>query len=331
MKNKKALLIRIDRIGDLILTLPADQQPTLKDYQCHWFISKGLGFIPDHADPKRSFHEWQKQFSFKQFFEFIKAIRKINPDVSVSFHSPWWVPLALFIARVPKRIGVLSKWHSYLFLNKGIRQKRSKCEHHELEYNHLLVHQGLEDSTQIQFPHLKLKAKPVDLEFPKKFVVVHPGMAGSALNWPLEYYEDLINRLTKNSDIIVTGTATDQTILKPLKKKLFANTRIHWWDEKLSGQQLIATLSKAQAVFAPSTGVIHIAASLGVPTYGIYSPVKVQRAERWGPKGDQTEFFAPNVDCPGHFKCLGSVCTHYNCMELVTAPEIYKNVSRKLD
>jgi heptosyltransferase I len=116
-----ALLIRIDRIGDLVLTLPSDQNLALKNYNCHWFIAKGLGFVAQNSQPPRTYSEWQNQFSWSQFFHFIREIKKLQPEVSVSFHSPWWVNAALCWARVTKRVGVLSKWHSYLFLNAGVR------------------------------------------------------------------------------------------------------------------------------------------------------------------------------------------------------------------
>lgn len=53
----KAVFIRLDKIGDLIATLPADELSFLKekDIQVSWVISKGLGFIASHAVPQRSF------------------------------------------------------------------------------------------------------------------------------------------------------------------------------------------------------------------------------------------------------------------------------------
>ena len=54
---KRAVLIRLDKIGDLVLTLPADRQRALRDYECHWYISKGLGFVAEHANPPRQYRE----------------------------------------------------------------------------------------------------------------------------------------------------------------------------------------------------------------------------------------------------------------------------------
>lgn len=315
--QKTALLIRLDRIGDLVLTLPADEQPALKDYRRVWFISKGLGFVPEHAVPAREFQEWKKEFSWRQFLDFIKAIRALKPDVSISFQSPAWVMLALFIAGVPLRIGVLSRWPSFLFLNRGIRQKRSQCLHHEMEYNHLLVHDGLGDTTPPRYTSLKLQAQEKNPLSPG-YVIIHPGMAGSALNWPRSHYKTLIEKISHHYPVVITGTATDKNILEPLKKDLTDIPNIIWQDNQLNAKQLLAVISGAKALFAPSTGVIHLAASLGIPTFGIYSPIRVESVKRWGPKGPQVYTMTPAVAGP-------------DCMALVTPSEIYNNMMEKLN
>lgn len=316
-QSKKALLIRLDRLGDLVLTLPADEQDSLKNFQCTWYISKGLGFVPQAAQPPRHFVEWKKEFSWAQFFEFIKAVRALNPDVSIAFQSPAWVLIALFIARVPLRIGVLSRWPSFLFLNRGVRQRRSQVFFHELEYNHLLVHNGFRDIAPIQFPYLKLKAEKSSLSLPDSYVIVHPGMAGSALNWPREHYKKLIEKLSAHFPVVITGTAADNFILDPLKQELSGVSNIHWLNGQLSGPQLLSVLAGAKALLAPSTGVIHLSASLSTPTFGLYSPIKVESAKRWGPKGHWVKTMTPSVDGD-------------NCMALVTPEEIYDNMMEKL-
>lgn len=324
--QRRVLFVRMDRIGDLILTMPADQHPLFKNDEKYWFISRGLGFVPQNASPQRLFFEWNKSFSWSQFFEFFKKVRQIQPHISVSFHSPWWVTLALWLARVPQRVGVLSSWHSFLFLNRGLRQKRSRCENHELEYNHQLIQKTLAPQMATETSHLQLTAPTTELSLPKSYIVIHPGMAGSALNWPEAHYRDLILSLVQKTNVVITGTATDRNILEPLKATLKNVQNILWLDEKLKPAQLLFVLKKAQSVFAPSTGVIHLAASLGVPTLGIYSPVVVQRALRWGPRGTNVKTWTPAVNCPGHFACLGTACPHFNCMELVRPQEIADNL-----
>lgn len=314
---KKALFIRLDRMGDLILTLPCDQL-VAKTHQVHWFIPRGLDFVGHSTSPQREFTSLAKDWSWSNFKTLRKLVKSISPEVSISFHVPWWINFCLWTCGIKVRGGVKSQWHSYLFLNKGLRQKRSQCEYHEMEYNYLL--------TEYVFD-LKMNREkwlPTDLQEPKNhelafntqqnYFVVHPGMGGSALNWPTFQYAELINQLSQQAAVVITGTQSDEAYLRPLKLALKDNHQVVWLDKQLDGYQLLKLLKHAKANIAPSTGVLHLSASLGAPSIGIYSPIKVHQDKRWGPKGKKAMSFSPQHSCPAHFECLKQECHQFDCM-----------------
>lgn len=326
--SKKALLVRLDKIGDLVLTIPADQQQALAEYECIWVVAQGMGFIPSHSIPPRKFFELSKEWSSENWKKLLNILREVQPALTVSFQAPWWINFAFFYFGIEKRVGVLSKWHSFLFLNRGVRQKRSEAIFNELEYNHQLVHDGLGDTSSIQYPFLTLApvaATPLP-ELPSQFVVIHPGMAGSARNWPTARYVELIGMLSEKTTVVITGTKADTPYVQPIQAVLGNHKNVLWLNEQLNIEQLFRVLTLASHVVAPSTGVLHLAASLGTPVTGIYSPVRVQKATRWGPKGRNAKTLTPKVDCPGYFSCLGEKCPHFDCMTLVSSQEVYQNI-----
>lgn len=323
---KKALFIRLDRMGDLILTLPCDQL-VAKDYQVQWVTPKGLDFVVQSASPKRDHHSFSRDYSWTQLRQFLKLIKEFKPDVAICFHVPWWIHFCLWFSRVPVRGGVLSQWHSYLFLNKGLRQKRSRCEHHEMEYNFLLSEYVFNLKLNRENWHpLELK-EPNNLELAfdtkQNYFVVHPGMGGSALNWTTNRYIELISQLSEKATVVITGTKSDEMYLAPLKQALKENQKVVWLDKQLNGFQLLKLLKHAKALIAPSTGVLHLGASLGAPSLGIYSPIKVHQDKRWGPKGKQVFSYSPAVKCPAHFECLKEDCKDFDCMDQLAVGPIY--------
>ncbi len=351
---KKALFIRLDRMGDLVFSLPCDRL-VRNTHEVFWFVPENLTFICQSARPQRVFTGFFTNWSFKNFKKFFVAIKKIKPEIAISFHAPWWVHLALCLAGVKTRGGVLSQWHSWVFLNRTLRQKRSQCELHEMEYNFQLTEFvfGLKKNRN-QWQPLELKSSDslapvfhrlstVDTKFStaklhgecgpdipfnlsRDYFVVHPGMGGSALNWGSFHYTELIKCLAKKATVVITGTAIDRFYLKPIKKSLKENPGIVWLDEKLNPTELLKILKNSRANIAPSTGVLHLSASLGAVSIGLYSPVKVHSARRWGPKGKQVTVLSPQVDCPAHFKCLGDKCPHYFCMETISVDQVVKSV-----
>lgn len=331
---KKAVFIRLDKIGDLICTMPVDQIPELKDWEITWVIAKGLSFIPEHADPKRRYLELDKNKPAEARQQLDAFIKEFKPDVAVSFQSPWWVNFVLWKNRVSKRIGVLSKWDSFVFLNSGLRQKRSQAIKHEADYNLDLVKQiapGKILDPEAPILHLKADPQPGCLEEyklePKKYMVVHPGMAGSALNWPSQYYIELVGKLTAHYKVVLTGTPADEPWIKDIREHYKNDPQVVCLQNKLTTRQLLYVLEQANSVFAPSTGVIHMAASLGTRVYGFYSPIRVQTVTRWGARGKGgVHLFTPNVSCPATHECLGDKCPAYPCMDQITPDQVLKEL-----
>jgi heptosyltransferase I len=300
---KKLLLIRLDKIGDLVCTLCVDQIPTLANYETHWIISKGLGFIPDHARPQRNYTEFVKDRDQdpRNREKFLQFLKEHKPDIAVSFQAPWWVNFMLWKAGVSVRAGVHSQWHSFLFLNKGLRQKRSLAVKHEADYNRELLEFALDLPTTLPTPILKMKAKEnheLLVKFSlqeKSYAVVHPGMAGSALNWPIKRYIEFIEKKIETKKVVLNGTLADEKWLTDLKNHFDKDPRVISLQGKLNNEEMLTILEKAEMVLAPSTGIAHLAASLGTKVVAIYSPVKVQHPRRWAARGDQVKILVPQL------------------------------------
>ena len=331
----KILCVRMDRIGDLVLTLPVDE--ALAGDQVKWWIPKGLGFVAEHATPRREAREVAKKVSFSEFFSLLDAVKKERFDTAIVFHAPWWIGLLIWLARIPVRAGVKSQWHSFLFFNRAIRQKRSRAEHSELEYGFQLVETALGKAPgSLKRSPLRLSSAGDRVETSGllrkiglgegPYFVVHPGMGGSALNWPTGHYAHLIRELARKGSVAITGTPADEAYLAPLKSELTGSAGVVWLDGRLNGRELLAVLEGAKAIVAPSTGVLHLAASLGRPTLGIFSPVRVQHPRRWGPQGPRTAVVLPETACPGEMGCLGESCRSYNCMRSIDVQDVVRRL-----
>jgi heptosyltransferase I len=325
----RILFIRLDRIGDLVLSLPVDAS----FQNSKWWIPRGLKFVTDAAQPRREALEVDRKISVRDFFTLLRETRAQRFERAVVFHGPWWVGLLLLMAGIQIRVGVRSQWHSFLFFNRGVRQKRSRAEYSELEYNFQLVEKGFA-SGPLARGHLRLGGHVVDPETflagfdltARSYSVVHPGMGGSARNWPVERYEELVREMLLHEKVVITGTPADEPYVIPLREKLRnleGSPQMVWLNGRLKGAELLTVLKNARTVTAPSTGVLHLAASTGVPTLGLFSPVRVQQPKRWGPQGERVSVLMPVVQCPGEMSCLGPACEKFDCMRLISEPQAF--------
>ena len=329
--KQTAVLIRLDKIGDLVSTIPVDEHELLKDYEISWVISKGMGFIAEQALPQRKYLELNAKSKLISLIKLIQFLKLKKPSLAISFQAPWWVTFALWFTGIPVRAGTKSQWHSFLFLNRGLRQKRSQATQHESSYNLDLLFYAFEK--QNSKPELAAKLKlqaSVEIKISKwdlstkKYFVVHPGMAGSALNWKIQNYIDLIKQLKNQSPVVITGTLADESWLTEIKKEFQLNPQVKILQNKLTSLELLSVLKEARAVIAPSTGVLHLAAALGTKSIGIYSPVQVQNQIRWKARGDLVTIFAPSIQCPAQFYCLETKCKDFYCLDQVKVETVLK-------
>lgn len=335
----KLLLVRLDKIGDLVSTLPVDEifsgahTAAGKPVEVEWVISKGLGFLAEYAEPPRLAHEIS--LSPRGRVEFRQLLRQLSPEMVVIFYAPWWAYFEVWWHRIQLRVGRYSRWFSFLFLNKGLRQSRSRSEKHEAEYNlelaqlaRRLLLQDQPVKTAVSAPVLHLKAPLLRQVFekllirPQEYIVIHPGMAGSALNWPPEHYQNLIEEFLKQdskTQVVITGTHIDQPWTEPLLRHFKNEKRVISAVDTVNLLELLFLLSKARAVVVPSTGVAHLAASLGTPTLALYSPVKAHSSKRWGPRGEQVRIF----EVPAS---TGTSVSSVNPMVQITPKELLRHL-----
>lgn len=300
------VLVRMDKIGDLVVSMPVDEHPIFAGQRVHWFISEGLAFVGEQAVPRRLLTEFKRRFKLSEFLRMKRWLSQEKPRTIVLLHAPWWVSFAAWLSGIPERVGRLSQWHSFLFLNIGIRQSRKTSDRHESDFNFDLVETGFtrlgyrstSNLAAVKKNYLRMSppnpfgtVESRQLKI-KGYRVVHPGMGGSALNWPIENFREVILNLSADLPVVITGTKADQKFLKNLAD-MKDQKNILWLVDQLKVYELLDILSQAKSVIAPSTGVLHLAASLGTPVVGIYSPRRVEHPRRWGPKGASTAVLVP--------------------------------------
>ncbi len=352
--NQAILVVRADRLGDVVLSTPVFEV-IKRNYPKSKLVAMvqrpivsviaGLPSIDEVMvyDPRGS------HAGLKGFLSLIKEIRAHKFRIAVVLHSQWKLSLAIYLAGVRYRVGPLSKFHSYLFYNRGLRQHRSQVEMHETDYNLQLLRKiGIRVSAR-SVPvrvHLDPSRRNEALEWLKSkgwssntpLIGVHPGMGGSALNWPESHYVELIRALTKDKrGVLVTGGPTEGMMLKRVQEALGEDSKkiifYRGTTDTKSLDYLAGLYSWTSVVIAPSTGPLHLATALGKPVVTFYPPIRVQSAIRWGPYlSDDTHasVLVPDVYCGEDFSCRLHLCNYYPCMKSLTVSQALEETENHL-
>lgn len=319
-KVKKLLVIRNDKLGDLVQTLPAFAM--LKQSAPDWRIialvpeyTAELVFISPYID--NVIIDVGKNGSAAQKAQRLALVRQHQFDASINFFSNTDNALLVWRASIPQRFAPATKL-AQLFYNHRVKQRRSQSLQPEFAYNldlarAFLRENGLEPiepqipylSFNKQYVELNEKVFRADLNLPEhaKMVFVHAGNGGTANNLPLTHYAFLIDAiLAEFSDVYVVLTAGAGELDKALNlQNLCQNqARIRVYDSREGLAHFACVLASAAAFVASSTGTLHLAAALNRPVIGFYSIIGTATPLRWQPmnEADKRLIITPPDDTP---------------------------------
>lgn len=350
----RILVVRPDRIGDVVLSTPV-----LEVLRRHYSKGHITFMVRELVAPLvRGLSSVDEVFIYEPdgahrgvggFFKLVSDIRARKIQVGIVLHSHWKIAAALFVAGVAHRVGPLSKLHSYFFYNRGVRQRRSQVEMHEADYGLQLLRKiGVRVGTRnvptavAVSPEARAEARAflsgAGWDGAQPLIAVHPGMGGSALNWPENHFFELIRRLlVEGKGVLVTAGPAEGEILVQVEKLLGSgpNRPILFGGARAGTvENLAAVLSWSSVVVAPSTGPLHIAVALGKPVVTFFPPIRVQSAVRWGPylsDESRASVLVPDVYCGRDFTCAGNRCHYFPCMKSLTVVQALEQVQAQLN
>lgn len=336
---KNILIVRTDRIGDLVLTLPLaglikKHYPECKvsflvrEYAKN--IVKNHPFIDDiivltENDGKIS------------LFDNLNIIKSKKFDTCIVVYPTFVLSLIMFFAGIKTRIGTGYRWYSFLF-NQKVYEHRKNAERHELEFNvNLLEKINIKnnvDENNVRYDlyvnqsSLNIVDKILDdekIESSKLIIIVHPGSGGSSVDLPLNKMTELVKKLDDNNyQIILTGNKNEIELCGKIKSsskaKVFAG--------KLNLDEMTALIKRSSMFIANSTGPIHIAAALGKFVVGFYPKIVASSKERWAPYTTKKLVYEPTIDCEN---CTREQCEKLNCMESIDITKVYNDIKNVLN
>ena len=103
--------------------------------------------------------------------------------------------------------------------------------------------------------------------------------AGSAAQWPVPHFLELGRRLfARGVAVLLTGELEEKGPPSPIPPGIVRVPR-----DRLTVRELAAVLAASDLVVSNSTGPLHMAVALGVPTISFFPSVGTAQAHRWGP------------------------------------------------
>jgi heptosyltransferase-2 len=293
-KFQNILVVRTDRIGDVILTIPAIRalketfpasRLTVLTAITTRSLVDGLPFIDEVMveDPSRG---WAGYFSL------VRELSKRKFDLAVVYHTKHRTNAACFLAGIPHRLGYRNNKFGFL-LTMPVIDKRHLGLKHEAEFCLDLLREIGVDSHDLRLEIAYNSSAETWAEkfmashFPNRNVMaLHADASCPTRRWPAHCFAQLGDLLTEHlgAQIVIVGAEGG----KPLAKAIVSGMKSAAID--LTGQislaQLGSFLKRATLLVSNDSGPVHVAAAVGTPNVCLFLRSQPGlNPERWRPLG----------------------------------------------
>jgi len=295
----KVLVIRNDKLGDFVLTLPcyALLKKTRPDIQIAVLVPKYTAEIAHccpHIDQIIIDSPNKSIFSVGTL---VTELRSNQFSAAITLFSTTRIGLATFLAGIQYRLAPATKL-AQIFYNHRLSQRRSRSEKPEYEYNLDLVKQYLFDHEVCNVippdpPFLTFERSLIqqmrdkfcnqfEIEKHKKIIFIHAGSGGSANNLSLQQYANLavaLDSYNKHTLVLTAGPGEAEKI--SALSEMMDNIP-HVVYHSIHGLENFAQhIAFVDLFISGSTGPLHIAGALNVPTAAFYTRRRSATPLRW--------------------------------------------------
>lgn len=344
---KNVLCVRLDSLGDVLLTTPAicaikQGQPGRRVT----LLTSAAGaeaarLVPEIDDVLSYESPWMKASrpapDSSGDWRMIERLKEWRFDAAVIFtvysQNPLPAAVCCYLADIPLRLAHCRE-NPYQLLTDWVREPEPDgVVRHEVERQLDLVRTvGIEcrdDRLRLVVPRraqarARQALERLGIDAGSNWLIVHPGSTAASRRYPPEKFAAAANELARLGwQIVFTGSAAEAGLIDGIQRQMLLPA--HSLCGRLELAELAAVIEAAPLLISNNTGPVHVAAAVGTPVVDLYALTNPQH----------TPWRVPNrvlfheVDCK---YCYQSVCPqgHHDCLRRVEPGQVVRAAAELL-
>ena len=327
----RVLLVRHDKLGDLIVSTPVFQalKETFPGIHLTLWIQDGLLDVLRHNPYVDDVDYTMLKPNFKEGMAMLGQMRRSKFDkvVFLKDRAGVHVPVSFF-AGIKERNGSIRKPYK-VFLTQNLGIHREASHDHETEFCYQICEAAFgvplaRHPLLLNYPpDAKAEGLRVleDIGVSKGFFCVHPGNGGTSTPWYPESYGRAAEIIAQRTGLIpvFTGTANETDLVAQALSQCPKGLSIAGQTKLLP---LAAILKQARLLVSANTGAMHVAATQRTPTVMVEPTPDVQQHwDKWRPYGCPCRLAGASKVCTG---CDAINCHQqdHECKDTITVDQV---------
>ncbi|MFA4982566.1 MAG: lipopolysaccharide heptosyltransferase II [Candidatus Omnitrophota bacterium] len=339
---RKILIVRLDRIGDVILSTPVIKalRDAYPDSRIAFMASPHAREILEgnpYLDEVIIYDKLGKQKGLIGNLKFIAKLRRKKFDIAIALHPTARTHQVISMAGIPERIGYDKKLG--FLLTKRMPHTKQFGLKHEIEYAlDMLRYIGVEPKERALYMPLspecaervrsmldKYGVKDAD-----KIAVINPSASCPSKRWSAERFAKVADELIEKRGMKVIMISSKADAIYAGRTASFMNKPCINLLGKTSIGDLAGILSRARILISNDSGPVHIACAVGTPAVVIFGRKdRGLSPKRWGPVGKDDVVIHKDAGCE---VCRAHNCAMgFKCLAAVTADDVLGAVDKILN
>jgi ADP-heptose:LPS heptosyltransferase len=345
-------VLRLDRIGDVLMTLPALHalRAALPRARIRLAVGHWSAEIARSA-PVDEVLVWSAPWvgrpsegaqSLGELVSAARALRATPLDLAIDLQGDVRASLLMWLSGARARVGYANTGGAYLLshvvpLDETVSWVEQNRRAVAVAVDVAVAPAPFDPLMADERSFAKHLYENLRLEEKRPLVGLHPSGGRRVKQWPLERWAEVAARLQQEhaATILITGSAADQPLAAALAKRL--PRKAVDLSGRLCVREMLAFVSGLDLFLSPDTGPMHMACAVGTPSVSVFGPSDPVRYFSGGDgrPGSRHVVVKPELWCsPCNLirkppdACAGE--TPPECLQLVSADRVYAEAARVL-
>jgi len=348
--RKKILVLRYRFIGDTILSVPFFRNLRRAEPEAHitWVMApgsaevvQGIPYVDEiifwdpvtrHADSRGGHRTLSSKIAF------IRELRANRYDKVYVLKRSFSSAIIALLSGAPERVGFDTEGRRFM-LTKGVTYRPE--QHEVLSFLDVLRADGVPVTDDYLEAWISPEeARQADELLRKEgmsagapLLALHPFASYPEKSWPLENFAEAATRLQQSQGLtpVIFGGGGDRKLLER-GVHLFPAGTIDLVG-KCNLRVSMAVLQRSSRYIGNDSGIMHLAAAVGVPLVAIFGPTSPDRFGPWCHSARVVSNRFPCSPCRLKFfrECQPSPQGRANCLESITVAQLLDEVAKLTD